>query len=153
MSTFKKASELIKTLVEGVRLEHGKEYYSLFNGWERTVGTDIASHSRVKEIEKGTLIVAVDHPGWAQMIHLKKNGILSGCRKIYPELNIRDLRIILDRDEVERGKGYTEVESLRVEEEEIEPAADREEFARLLDRLEKAVREQNTGNGTADNRN
>jgi len=145
MSTFKKASELIKTLVEGVRLEHGEEYYSLFNGWERTVGTDIASHSKVKEIEKGTLIIAVDHPGWAQMIHLKKKGILYSCRKNYPELNIRDIHIILDRDEVKRAKADTETESVQMEEEEdIEPAADREEFDRLLDRLENAVQEKNS---------
>lgn len=144
MSNTKKAADLIKKLFENVNLDQGQEYYNLFSGWERTVGTDLASHSVVKEIERGTLIVAVDHPGWAQMIGLRKRTILSACRKQYPDLEIRDLRVVLDRREVVREKKKPEEETPApmAGDEPIEPVKDRGEFDDLLHRLEQAVEDQ-----------
>lgn len=143
MSSAKKAADLIKALVGDIKLEHGKEYYSFFSGWERTVGTDIASHSRVREIERGTLIVAVDHPGWAQMIQLRKKKVLTACKKEYPELNIKDIRLVLDREKhTERPPPVQEGPR---EKPVLTGAADREEFDDLLKRFEEAVEKQNTG--------
>ena len=147
MSSAKKASELIKALVDGMDVDHGGEYYSLFTGWERTVGTDIAAHSRVKEIEKGVIIIAVDHPGWAQMIQLQKKKILFSCRKQYPELNIKEMRVILDSENNTRlvEKKVTEKKPFASRSKESKPekkGVQPREFSKLLKRLESAIQEQ-----------
>lgn len=93
----KKASELIEQVFISIDSKQpGEEkYISLFSSWEKIAGTDIASHSTVKEIEEKTLIIEVDHPGWSQLLSMKKQIILGKIRKLFPELEISRIRIVL----------------------------------------------------------
>jgi predicted nucleic acid-binding Zn ribbon protein len=67
-------------------------YAPLFGGWEAIAGRDLGSRSRVVEVEDGVLIVEVDHPGWLQMLQLKKRTLLEAARKAAPGGRIEDLR-------------------------------------------------------------
>jgi len=67
-------------------------YTPLFRGWEEIAGPELGSRSRVVEVEDGVILVEVDHPGWLQMLLLKKRSLLAAARKAVPRGRIEDLR-------------------------------------------------------------
>jgi hypothetical protein len=89
----KKASEILSHFLDESQLEKARSYNSFFRSWRTIAGIDIGSHSRVREIERDVLIIETDHPGWAQMINLKKRRFLQDISKRYPELDIREIRV------------------------------------------------------------
>jgi hypothetical protein len=89
----KKASEILSGFLDNAQLEKANHYNSFFRSWRTIVGLDIASHTRVHEIEGWKLIIEADHPGWAQKIEWKKRAILREIQKRYPELGITDIRV------------------------------------------------------------
>ncbi len=93
----KKASELIDQFFSAIETEHPgeKEYVSLFQSWERIAGTDLAAHCRILEIERNSIMIEADHPGWSQLLSMKKNQILAKIQQQYPELGITTLRLML----------------------------------------------------------
>lgn len=88
----KKADEVLSRLLEHQPQDRGP-YASLFGGWGELVGDSLAEHSRVYELRHRTLIVDVDHPGWMQLLMLKKPVILGRIRRRYPQLEIRDVKV------------------------------------------------------------
>ena len=95
----KKAQDILKSLLDNYSVQEGETYHSFFRSWTRIAGQDAASHSKVKDIRAGVVIVEVDHPGWIQMIQMKKNPILKKIQQLYPELGIKDLRLHLYREQ------------------------------------------------------
>jgi predicted nucleic acid-binding Zn ribbon protein len=67
----------------------------LFLQWQTVAGEDLAAHSRPVEIEGGTLIVEADHPGWLQLLLMKKASLLSAVQRAAPAAGIRGLSIRL----------------------------------------------------------
>lgn len=90
-----KAGDLLKEYLDSLRLNRKTGNVEIFKGWDSLVDSSLASHSRVFEFEKSVLYVEVDHPGWAQTIFLKKSGIMRSIRKEYPDLEIKDIRVII----------------------------------------------------------
>lgn len=90
----KRARELVEQLFQNINHEDLKIYGRIFSSWTDLAGTDLAAHSRILEIDRGIVFVGVDHPGWMQMISMRKARILSGIKKQYPSLEIRDLRFL-----------------------------------------------------------
>ncbi len=84
----KKAAELIEQVFQSISFDDHKEVISLFSSWEELAGTNIASHSRIYDLEGTSLIVHVDHPGWLQLIDMKKNQILRNIKKEFPDLAV-----------------------------------------------------------------
>ena len=91
----KKADEIINGLLGNYNIELGNTYSSFFQSWSELAGSEIASHSKVRDIENGVLVVEVDHSGWLQIITMKKKGIIKSVNRKYPDLNITDMRIYL----------------------------------------------------------
>ena len=91
----KRAGDLIGKLFQGIDSQEMALYGKLFTSWAEVVGTDIAAHSRILELSRGVLYLGVDHPGWMQMISMKKKSILTMLQSRYPSLEIRDLRLLL----------------------------------------------------------
>ncbi len=92
----KEAAEILKKYLETINLNLNTTYSKVFKNWMDIAGEDIASHSAVKEIEHNTLIIEADHPGWIQIIQLKKAEILRKVKKKYPGVNIKSIKIILN---------------------------------------------------------
>jgi len=67
-------------------------YARLFRGWEEIAGPDLGVRSRVVEVENGVVMVEVDHPGWLQMLQLRKKALLEAARKAVPGARVDDLR-------------------------------------------------------------
>ena len=87
-----RAGEILKKLLDS----KGKIYSSVFRSWNNIAGISVGEHSRVSDILNKNLIVEVDHPGWMQIILLKKGALLSRIRRLYPELEITDLKLKLN---------------------------------------------------------
>ncbi len=89
----RKAAEILSSLLNARVRSQGKAYSSLFSGWGRLVGLSLAEHSRVVELRRGILLVQVDHPGWMQMLHLRRREILRRLRGSYSQLAVRDIKV------------------------------------------------------------
>jgi hypothetical protein len=57
-----------------------------------------AVHSRIKELERGTLVIEADHPGWIQILQTKQRSLLSAVQRRYKELDIRGIAFRLSRE-------------------------------------------------------
>jgi hypothetical protein len=58
----------------------------------------VAVHSRIRELERGILLVEADHPGWIQILQTKQSALLSAVQRRYQELNIRGIAFRLSRE-------------------------------------------------------
>ena len=92
-SNVKKAAEILARILEEKGREIGTTYSSVFGGWSWIVGESLAEHSRVYEVKNRNLFIEVDHPGWMQLLLMKKPQILRTVKRKYPVLNIRDVKI------------------------------------------------------------
>lgn len=97
---FTYAGELMKNLIDrllpnGFLPDGKKDYYKMTAGWEEIAGTELAMHVFPRDIEKNSLILEADHPGWSQKILLKQGSILRKIQKKYSQLEIRRIRVFV----------------------------------------------------------
>ena len=67
-----------------------------------------AVHSKIRDLERGVLLVEADHPGWIQILQTKQGELLSAVQRRYPKLDIRVIAFRLSREPFnppERAKG------------------------------------------------
>jgi predicted nucleic acid-binding Zn ribbon protein len=82
----------VRQFLEDRGWEAGDQYSPLFAGWKQVVGEPLAGHSRLAEVEDGVLIVDVDHPGWLQLLSMRKQAVLQAARKAAPRARIEGVR-------------------------------------------------------------
>lgn len=88
---FRKASEVVSALFSGIDPTALAKANSFSRGWKESVGERIASHSKVVDVDKGSIIVEVDHPGWSQEIQFRKDHIIRTLSSSFPEFGIKNL--------------------------------------------------------------
>ena len=97
-------------------METARSTVGLFSSWARVVtevwprpfGTEqstedipaAAVHSRIRELERGVLLVEADHPGWIQILQTKQAELLAVVQRRYPELSIRGIAFRLNREPI-----------------------------------------------------
>jgi predicted nucleic acid-binding Zn ribbon protein len=91
----KKIGELLKDYLKEMGWLSGNPYDPLFRGWKEIAGEALASHSRLIDVRNGMLLVEVDHPGWLQMLQLRKSALLAAARRAAPEASIEGIRMRL----------------------------------------------------------
>jgi hypothetical protein len=105
----KTAGEIASALFDEQFMKKAQGYSNLFDSWaEITAKNEIAAaaaHSRIKEIEKGILLVEMDHPGWKQIIQTKQRELLEDFQKQFPEMEIGGIALILGSREQGVGSG------------------------------------------------
>ncbi len=74
------------------------------------IGKNMASHSKVIDLDNGILLVEADHPGWIQMLTNYKSYILKGFKLKAPELKIDSLAFRLSGTNVELHKMNKKIE-------------------------------------------
>ncbi len=67
----------------------------LFQGWQDIVGAELAAHTRPVEVEKGKLIVEVDHPGWVQLLNTGEPAIIKRLNRSHGSLSIERIITVL----------------------------------------------------------
>lgn len=75
----------IGDFIENLYIDMKQNKPSVYTLWEDIAGAEIAEHSEVLNIDKGKLIIYVDHPGWKQIIMAKKKLILYKLIKLAPD--------------------------------------------------------------------
>ncbi len=88
----RKAGDVLRALLKERGWPAEDPYGPLFRGWEGIAGHELGSRSRVVEVEDGVVIVEVDHPGWLQMLQLRKRALLEAARRAVPGARIEDVR-------------------------------------------------------------
>ena len=94
-------------------METARSSAGLFSSWARIVA-DVwprsfdedeekaepaaAVHSRIRELERGLLMVEADHPGWIQILKTRQTELLSAVQRRYPDLGIRGIAFRLSRN-------------------------------------------------------
>ena len=95
-------------------VETARSNAALFSSWENVVcevwppGFDqkkedipaAAVHSRIRELERGMLLVEADHPGWVQILQTKQAELLKAFQRHFPKLEISGIAFTLSRGPV-----------------------------------------------------
>jgi hypothetical protein len=95
-----RARDLLKDIFKGSLSQKGQRYYSFFKSWERILGKELSKNVRLVDIKKDVLLVSARHPGWKQMVYMKKHRLLALLNNLYPELAIKNIKISLLREDV-----------------------------------------------------
>jgi len=95
----KTAGSLLSSIFSEQEVKIAHVYSRLFDSWtDITAKNNIAyaaDYSRIKEFEKGIVLIEIDHPGWKQILQTKQCKLLNDFRYRFPELNIMGLSLIL----------------------------------------------------------
>jgi hypothetical protein len=144
----RKGSDIVSDILGGVQNDALRNASSLFRSWRDLVGQDVAALSRIVDVDNGCVIVAADHPGWLQLIQMKRSAMLKKIRISYPELNVKDMRFFLDSADLAGNQSATGPvndegpRKYRFDEERVEQTTDKDseeyrEFKALLERVKR----------------
>jgi hypothetical protein len=90
-SRIKDVSTLLSAFFDADKLKKGERYSDFFSSWPDLVGTRLAAHSRVADVDKGFLVIEAEHPGWIQLLQMRQSSILTDISRLYPELSLRGI--------------------------------------------------------------
>jgi len=143
---FRKASEVITSLFSGFDSAGMAQANSFVKSWKEIVGDKIAAHSKVIDVDRGTVIVEVDHPGWSQQIQFCKKQIVTGLSRSYPELQIKNviMRVVsecrtpYEKQRVEVGAGLPRAEESETDV--VLPDGMDSELKAVLENLKKSIK-------------
>ena len=100
----RRADDLIQRFLDSVGQSEGAAYVGMFRSWQPIVGERIAAHAQPVDVRGHSLVVEADHPGWVQMVMMKRQTIIREINRRYPELSITGLTVrVVDQ----RGAGGT----------------------------------------------
>ncbi len=104
----KKAADIVTSLfstLDGNRMREANDFYG---NWRMLVGEKIAAHSRVVDVDRGVVVVEVDHPGWSQQLSFVKKRVISDLSRAFPSLAIKAMVV---RVRPENGEEYRRQET------------------------------------------
>jgi hypothetical protein len=138
---YRKASDIVNQFFSGISVSDIDDANQVIDIWKKTVGEKIAAHSRILDVEKGSLIVEVDHSGWSQQIIFKKKSIVWAFSQSFPQFGINtiQIRVISEcitpyvKEENHIGQGV-----YRVEEEAIESKCS-DDLTTILSKLKESI--------------
>lgn len=90
-----RAGDLLNAFFRLHNISGGESYVSFFSSWHEIVGTDLAAHTQPIDIRGDALIVEVDHPGWMQLLQLKRDQIVKQVRHRYADLGVTNMHMKL----------------------------------------------------------
>ncbi len=97
-----RADKILQALFErlNIRDEHG--YARLFSTWrgvcDEVSSRGLADHSSIVDVRHGAVIVAVDHPGWLQVLQFYHAQLLEKLQRRFPDLGLKAIHFhISDR--------------------------------------------------------
>ena len=95
----KTAGDILSALFDEQFMKKAQGVSKLFDSWaditEKNGIAAAASHSRIKDLDRGILLVEMDHPGWKQLIQTKQSKLLNDFRRRFPELEISGISLML----------------------------------------------------------
>lgn len=108
----KKISELITLYSDRLGLSKGSAALDIYSSWATIVGEKYAAHSKLIDIKHQTAILETDHPGWSQQILLNKRRIIRNFQKKYPQLEVKDISVMVSPPQSEEKHHRTVVSTV-----------------------------------------
>jgi len=97
----KRVGDVLSAIFDERLLKKARTYSSFFDFWaEALVKNGIAAaadHSRIKEFDRGILLVEADHPGWKQILQTKQSALLNDFRRRFPRQNVGGISLVLSK--------------------------------------------------------
>ena len=94
-------SGLFRQYFDEETLAQARKTAGLFGSWEEVIKAAkinaASDHSRIKEFEKGVLVIEAEHPGWIQLLQTKQKTILHILQKKYPDMKIQGISFYLSK--------------------------------------------------------
>ncbi len=116
----------------------------VLRGWEGIVGKALAEKSRVVDIRKDCLHIAVREGGAMQLMLMKKRDILYKLSRQYPGLDVKDIHVFVDKvpeQAFEKEQKQRPMQKMQIEEKTKNEISD-EEFKALMQRIKAYSREK-----------
>lgn len=88
-----RVGDLLKLFLSKRLDREGERMAELVAAWPEAAG-DAAAHVRVRDLRSGTIVAEADHPGWSQLLLMRKSSILRRLRERFPELDLREIRVM-----------------------------------------------------------
>jgi hypothetical protein len=97
----KTAGNILSVLFDEGFVSKAQGYSKLFDSWTDITAKNgipaAADYSRVKELDRGVLLIEIDHPGWKQILQTKQSKILNDFRYRFPDQDISAISLILSK--------------------------------------------------------
>ena len=157
MPNVKRAGDLLTELFreyDPQTLETARITAGLLSSWEIAAGEArvpaASAHSRIRDFDRGVLLIEAEHPGWIQLLQTKQNQILNSYQKKYPELDIQGISFCLSKTPISRppapGENTAQAENAHPPAEDPPNEAGNEKDRALhesIKKLEKVLRKRN----------
>jgi predicted nucleic acid-binding Zn ribbon protein len=98
-----KIGDLLREYMRDRGWLEGNPYEPLFKEWDRIAGRSLSEHTRLVDVQNSVLLLEVDHPGWLQMVQLRKKSLLDAARREAPQASIEDIRVRVSAAPSDRG--------------------------------------------------
>ncbi|MDR2176845.1 MAG: DUF721 domain-containing protein [Treponema sp.] len=99
----KRAGDYLAAIIDADLFKKAKTYSGFFSSWAQICQNcgiaAAAGYSRIRNLEKGILVVEADHPGWVQILQTKAQWVLNHAQRRFPELDIRGISLTLSKGE------------------------------------------------------
>jgi predicted nucleic acid-binding Zn ribbon protein len=99
----KKAGDVLSALFDEGFVKKAKGYSKLFDSWEDITAKNgiaaAAAHSKIKELDRGILLIEMDHPGWKQILQTKQSKLLNDFRIRFPDMDISGISLMLGKSD------------------------------------------------------
>ncbi|MDR2596965.1 MAG: DUF721 domain-containing protein [Treponema sp.] len=104
----KTAGSILSALFDEQFMKKAEGASKLFDSWtditEKNGIASAAAHSRIKDLDRGILLVEMDHPGWKQILQTKQSKLLNDFRRRFPDLNISGISLMLGKGESQKAE-------------------------------------------------
>jgi hypothetical protein len=85
----RKISELLGSFLDKDICEKAAQTSAVFKSWNRVVGSRLAAHSKIVDIENNFVVVETEHPAWVQLLQMQEENIVQFMQQNYPQFQIR----------------------------------------------------------------
>jgi len=108
LDLMKTAGDIMSALFDERFMEKAQSYSKFFDSWKDITAKNgiaaAADHSRIKDLDRGILLIEMDHPGWKQILQTKQSKLLNDFRIRFPEMEISAISLILGKSDPNTDK-------------------------------------------------
>ncbi|MDE0026087.1 MAG: DUF721 domain-containing protein [Spirochaetaceae bacterium] len=92
-----RAGDLLKEVLARAGFDAQAPEARIYRVWDDILGRDLAGRARLRDIDRGRLLVEVDHPAWMQLVQMRQRQILRRVARRFPALGITRLHLVVSR--------------------------------------------------------
>ena len=93
-----RAGDLLKQVLARTGFDPEAPETRIYQVWDDILGHDLAGRARLRDIDRGRLVVEVDHPAWMQLVQMRQRQILRRVARRFPALRITRMHLLVSPD-------------------------------------------------------